>query len=530
MEKVLNQKYNLEITVLSPLSIGAGAERDWVKGMDYVVKNGKAYLLNLKKMIQAGINPEELSPLFAEKNHAAILGMVGGKLDAISDASFELPVNSDNDIKAFVKNELSNKPIIPGSSLKGAVRSVILDYLLDKDELKNKDDEKKYFGSSADGDELMRFIKFSDAEFDKTNIVNTKIFNLHGSGNDWHGGWKHEFRNGTTDKYQPTGFNTLYESLLPNEKGVCSLMLSESAFKKMDHIKQREKQELFKIEQLFSIINEHTVDYVDKEIAFFKKYHTDKTDKIIVGLEKIRAQIPKDNTACVLKMSAGSGFHSITGDWQYDDYSKTGIAANGKQRYKSRKVAIYNDKFYLMGFVRLQCISDEDFAIKLEGQKKKREAEIQKQKELIERQKAEQKQKTKAEYDKLILRAETLCNQESYSEAKEFALKAKQILPCDDKHESLLLKIQNCMDEAEKAKQAESVRLANLSPDEREKEKYTNTMQSEWGNLVNQSLTNSKLTKEFYEWLKQELVNHKLNKMNKWIKRLELLESKIKSL
>ncbi|MDR3272567.1 MAG: hypothetical protein LBT29_03675 [Flavobacteriaceae bacterium] len=40
----LNQKFNIEITVLSPLSIGAGAEKDWVKGIDFVVKNKKLWV------------------------------------------------------------------------------------------------------------------------------------------------------------------------------------------------------------------------------------------------------------------------------------------------------------------------------------------------------------------------------------------------------------------------------------------------------------------------------------------------------
>jgi CRISPR/Cas system CSM-associated protein Csm5 (group 7 of RAMP superfamily) len=70
-----------------------------------------------------------------------------------------LPVNSGNDIKSFIKNELTNKPIIPGSSLKGAVRSVILEYLL-QGKKPQRLNEKDYFGDSNKGDELMRFIKF----------------------------------------------------------------------------------------------------------------------------------------------------------------------------------------------------------------------------------------------------------------------------------------------------------------------------------------------------------------------------------
>jgi hypothetical protein len=253
---MINKKYNIEITVLSPLSIGAGAERDWVKGMDFVVKDGKAYLLNLKKMQHEGVNIESLTTHFADKNADAVLKLIAGKLDAVSDRIIDLPASSDNDIKSFIKNELSGKPIIPGSSLKVAVRSVILDYLL---------------------------------------------------GND------------------------------------------------------ATKKALFSIHELFNIINGHTYDYISKEIDFFNKYNqAEYTQKIINNLTAISNQIPDDDencNFCILKMSAGSGFHSITGDWQYEDYAKTGVWNNGKQRYKSRKVAIHKDNFSLMGFVKLRVIN-----------------------------------------------------------------------------------------------------------------------------------------------------------------------------
>ena len=63
-------------------------------------------------------------------------------------------------------------------------------------------------------------------------------------------------------------------------------------------------------------------------------------------------------------MSAGSGFHSITGDWQFEDYSRTGVwdfgRNQGKQKYESRKIAVYGEHFDLMGFVKLTAISEEE--------------------------------------------------------------------------------------------------------------------------------------------------------------------------
>ncbi|MDR1403388.1 MAG: type III-A CRISPR-associated RAMP protein Csm5 [Tannerellaceae bacterium] len=447
---MINKKYNLEITVLSPLSIGAGAEKDWVKGIDFVVEGNKAYLLNLKKMIAQGINPEELTVLFAQKNEKALLQKIGGNLKKVSDKSIPLPngAANNNDIKSFIKNDLSGKPIIPGSSLKGAVRSVIWAYLLDG--LKTGIlSEKKYFGDSNNGDELMRFIKFSDADFEETALVNTKIFNLRKVENNWIGGWKYS-GDKTNNEFQSTGFNTVYECVMPWQKGVCSMMLSELNFDKLQHIKQIKKKELFADKKLFSLINQHTEDYIDKEIHFFEKYPTEKTDRIIESLEAVRNLIPVDDSYCILKMSAGSGFHSITGDWQYDDYSKTGVETTGrnagKQKYKSRKVAVYDDVFSLMGFVKLRPMSDEEVKeFEQEREDKKRQEQQQLVAEL-NRKKAEkeairQREENKNEYERLVFQANNLFVEEKYEEAKEVVEKAVILLPEGTKHIGLLQNI-----------------------------------------------------------------------------------------
>ena len=460
----LNEKYNIEITVLSPLSIGVGADKDLVKGLDFVVKNNKAYLLNMKKMIRNGVDIQSLTTYYANKDAEAILKKVEGILDVVSDKQFDRPVNSDNDIKSFVKNELSGKPIIPGSSLKGAVRSVILDYLLagrKPERLKEKD----YFGDSTKGDELMRFIKFSDAEFDETALVNIKIFNLYNSEGRWRGGWKHSANN-TTASYQPNGFNTLYESVLPEQKGICSIMLSKTAFDRIKgHIKQLEKEKLLSIKELFKIINQHTQNHIAKEIAFFSKYPTDNTEKIIECLEQIQEQIPNDHSACVLKMSAGSGFHSITGDWQYDDYTKTGINnKNGKHKYKSRKIAVHGDCFSLMGFVMLQIISEEEIA---KRRKVKEEEERQKAAEKqAAQEKNEQKQKQLADYNNFIQKAHSLFDNNQLNDAKSCLEQAQTLIPDGKKHDELLANINKKILEQQEAADREQAIHANLQKEE----------------------------------------------------------------
>lgn len=469
----INQKYNIELEILTPLSIGAGAEKDWVRGVDFIVDNHKLYKLNLKKMIQSGLSAEELSNLFSSKNESGLKSKLAGKLETVSDLIVPCPVESDNDVKAFVRNQMTGNPILTGSSLKGAIRSVLFCYLGGTSK-----NGQEVFGSSTTGDEFMRFIKISDAEFETTQLVNSKIFNLQNNPN-WVGGWKHG-QNDTNTNYRPTGFNTLYECLMPNQKGYSALMLAQLTYELFDqnsnksHIKGEKKRPILSndIKALFSIINNHTKKYLEKERVFFEKYSTDKTDEIIKSVDNLLSQIPQDNSYCVLKMSAGSGFHSITGDWQFDDYSKgiidrkradkKDLSIAGKVLPKSRKVAVWDNHFSLMGFVKLRELSDDEHK-QIETQKAQAivdrvEAVRQKQAE-VERAKAEQealikREKEEAEririemeekqqkYLQLISDAEKLYSEAKYEEALLSATKAAELMPNGWKHDYWLSQTQ----------------------------------------------------------------------------------------
>lgn len=452
MEEI-NIKHHLEIEVLTPLSIGAGAEKDWVRGIDFVIDQGKLYKLNLKKMVAAGIKPEELSSYFATKNENGLKQKLAGKLEKVCDFIISYPVPDDetstNDIKSFVKNQLSEKPVLTGSSLKGALRSIILDSIAEKPEIesaieKSKKERRPFesfiFGSSTEGDEFMRFIKLSDAEFEGTSLVNTKIFNLRSGGSNWQGGWKHgnSFTNGT---FKQIGFNTIYECLMPKQKSTATLMLSAKNYDKFEeeikrHIKGNEKYPILHndISFLFGIINKHTKEYLQKERAFFSKYSTDKTDKIVASIDALICQIPVDNSYCILKMSAGSGFHSITGDWQFPDNftngkldrkraNKEDLKVAGKVLPKSRKIADWDNHLSLMGFVKLRAMSYKEVKQLEENHKAEmlRNEQERKEKEKVLRIAAEkeaqaqrEKEERQRQFNAAIAEIKQLINAEQY--------------------------------------------------------------------------------------------------------------------
>ena len=213
-----DKKYPIELEVITPLSVGAGNDNEWVKGLDFVQKDGKVYVIDMQKVAAAGVDTNALTALFLKSDDMGICQLLGDKIDSFSRYVFDLPAKTDNNIKTFLRTQFFDKPVVVGSSIKGSVRSALFNYLRTNEE-KNED----VFGTMKDGTDFMRFIRVGDVEMPATVLVNTKIFNLRGHGSDWQGGWKHrgtdrEGNSQTDGHYNPVGFNTLYECVAPGKK------------------------------------------------------------------------------------------------------------------------------------------------------------------------------------------------------------------------------------------------------------------------------------------------------------------------
>lgn len=361
-----DKKYHIELEVVTPLSVGAGNDNDWMRGIDYVQKDGKVYVLDIKKAVEQGIDIDRLTTLFKNTDEQGISTLIGNKLEAVSSHVFAAPVSTTNAIKSFLRTQFYNKPVVAGSSIKGSIRSALFNYLRDKEKT-----NEEVFGNMKDGTDLMRFIRIADIEMPSTKLINTKLFNLQKKDNEWIGGWKHAM-NETTSQFKPNGFNTLYECETPGKKGIGTITLAGNLFEVLASntdkpITKKDKKRMLlgeDIHTLFKIINQVTSEYLLKEKTFFEKYTAERSSELVDNVNMLLDMIPRDNSYCLLKMSAGVGFHSITGDWQYDDYSQTGLWEEGrnagKKKYKSRKTAEYDEQLQLMGFVKIRNLSADE--------------------------------------------------------------------------------------------------------------------------------------------------------------------------
>lgn len=398
----INTKYTVTLKVLTPLFIGQGIEKDWVKGIDYIDKDNTLYHLDLSKMREEGIDMDQLSLLFIKQDTEGVRKLIGDKLAAVSDFQLSLPCTSSNPIRTFFRNQYTQCPTIPGSSLKGAIRSILFTNMRDPKEKKNEE----VFGKLKNGGDFMRFIRVGDFAFPETGstqLTNTKIYNLHRGNNEqpWLGGWKND-KNKTNKEFEQDRFNTICECISYASVATGTILLSPTLFnallKYSTELEEKHKnkdvdQKYYErnrivirhkdakkrlleedIEYLCGIINRHTTSYLKKELAFFKKFKQGDNADLIIEEEEFLGSIPTildeikslQPNECILKLGAGSGFHSITGDWQFDDFV-SGELRRDKTHHdnlpKSRKIAITKKgekcTFELMGFIKLTFAKKE---------------------------------------------------------------------------------------------------------------------------------------------------------------------------
>ncbi len=425
-----NKTYHLKIQVLTPTFIGSNREDTLKNGVDYFKENERYFIVDWQRLFERS-NENQLYDLkeYLLDNKSEELKTFVRQLQAAKPAAGELT----GDVKMHVKNNLNGRLIIPGSSLKGAIRSVLVHFLFQASGMNRNDyigKKKKnteflelLFGSLKDGENFMRFLQVSDAEFDTEQaFVRSKVFSLSFNRQERRilGGWK-SARHGSEPEFNERGFVTTYEVLPMDSNASFRLNFSEKGWenaskqikkwfdqetinrqiqqlenelasmqendsrrfnvqKKLKKLRKRLRVlEVFKnivqnenfTQALFEKINEFALQYAEKEIAFHEKFQqAEHSKKLIAAWQQIKKiteeAIKSGNQYAVLRLGQGSGFHNVTGDWQFDTHHITFAgkrgAYRGKNSAKTRKWAFEkkgnNFVFYPMGFVLIGDIPE----------------------------------------------------------------------------------------------------------------------------------------------------------------------------
>lgn len=221
---------------------------------------------------------------------------------------------SDNaTLKECIHNGMG-VPYIPGSSIKGAIRTALLCYLFNSSEHnynpnKTLRDAQRFesdiFGSSPN-DDVFRFIQVGDAYFPKDCEIALTMILLN-----------------ITSKTNliDSSKQQIVECICPEASTTFHLKInkqySDYCHKKNNNIKTI-PPEFKDLKALFHAINTHTKRLLDEELDFWNDINNQKegAHEYIDNIKKIHNMIDlNNNEKCILRIGHGSGWRFMTGAW-----------------------------------------------------------------------------------------------------------------------------------------------------------------------------------------------------------------------
>jgi len=330
-KKLISEKIPCSIEVLTPVHIGSGVKL--AEGIDFIKTEQSVQIVSQSELMQYLENyPDELDRFIkGNYNLNSLKRIPGGR-------NYNIDMGRAKEINEFERNGFG-KPYIPGSSLKGAIRTILLKTAFDRLDSTQKQnllqkvtDKRKEWASEPivkdifghdSNHNLMRVLKIFDAEFQDVNLEKVLILSLTNEDRTSYG-WKLMIKP-PINVNNPEEATWIFVEALPiGSKGYSSISLSN--FLLNNQIARNElkfnEPSLSDLRTLASTINEYSRNKLELEKQFFEKLSKPKklSDLInnIDGLLKQFKDLTQDEF--IMRISWGAGWKGMTGDYIDDLY------------------------------------------------------------------------------------------------------------------------------------------------------------------------------------------------------------------
>ncbi len=304
MNRYLN-RYSLE--VISPVHIGNGNK---YSNKEFVMKNKLLTRAEIGKIYESieDDNAKDDFIFFLEEPGMTLKDFIGNE---ISPNSRLYTANLSNEkipseISEFIKT--NNISFIPGSSIKGAIRTTFLYHMINEDDI-NKIRDKLQCGQSADTildkiisgntknssySDLLKFLQISDSNYVyKLEIVCEQTLEVMYNGWNWH-----KRKNNIVQTYiETTPMNLKIE-------GDIAINSNDELLKILG---LHDKGKNLNFDKIKEIIYTFSRDLINYELEFAKKYNIDFLSTFYEKIQKLNS---KDTP--LLKIGHGAGFMSMT--------------------------------------------------------------------------------------------------------------------------------------------------------------------------------------------------------------------------
>jgi len=381
---------NIQLTTLTPVHVGSGEllqyNADFVEDKDG--SDSYIYVVEPAKILQL-IGMENIDRWISIIENAGNTKEFVQKFSPIKSPEAFSSRKILNFAKKIQKGQILNEtihngfgfPYIPGSSLKGAIRTAVLASLVgrvnDKEEkilskdrkgktiISDKKIQNELFGNDAKND-LFRFVEVGDAYFEKGSEAAFRMIHLNITNkNSLLDDSKSQIVE-TIDQEKTSFFRlniNLKKYRFAKENWEQAVSFSRNRVINSPNVLPECLQS---IENLFQTINAHTLKLVEDEIKIWEDVDKEGTENYLDVMESIKSEIINftKGKECILRLGHASGWRFITGAWpeKLDNFVTKVVPAarpnNGKyQDYifpKTRRVG--EDYQDLLGFVRLTLI------------------------------------------------------------------------------------------------------------------------------------------------------------------------------
>lgn len=347
--------------VLSPVHVGGAQEKHLKKNVDYVYDGQKQLvkLVNWEETISQ--NPDHISDITADLQS----GRIGDnrKYSLYFAKSYRYSGAAGADLNSHIRTGMGDF-YIPGTSLKGALKSSVTEAYqtdLNRGEIKRANDLNQLFTGSFHSD-LFSFLNVGDFSFgDDVFLCNSKIYNVNEQRD---GTWKNGGGSGRNNHrdFREGDFSTLAECIRPGATATGKLVFKQTPFDDRLREMSRKNKDILSRDwkadawEWFEVtVKSYMQKYIDQELAYYKRFNqADHGYDIQEDWEKLKHYHDSLPRGCfMVRMGWGTGFHSITGNWQYANH----VARAENMKNKSRKICFWREgdtlRFAPLGFLVL---------------------------------------------------------------------------------------------------------------------------------------------------------------------------------
>lgn len=363
---------NIQLYTLTPTHIGSGLELQGSFEYLHFQRENKIAVIDAEKVLQvlgeenlpqwvACIDKgEDLLPLLNKRSATLKPEDVAARTITTSTSTQNKPIRSH----LFSGNGTA---LIPGSSIKGAIRTAVwASRFLERPEVAKErrnlgitdrrdrfswNDQllnKLFFGNDPNHD-IFRLLQVGDASFEQTEVFRTDVVNQY-------------YR-----KWNVKRELTQYVEAIPSGKSaIAHFNFNSLLHKRADKTFNRSASTL-EPAHLFPLINQHTERLVEDEVTYWieKANNPDALGDYVEHLENILDIISTCSAQeCVLRLGWGSGFRFMTGDWHgamteddYDDLVRSLRPKHPDDLIFPKTIRLISGGTPL-GFIKLKLVSE----------------------------------------------------------------------------------------------------------------------------------------------------------------------------